>query len=276
MPAPRIPPIPRFAIGSVSLSVALDLLGKTLDSTWTGEEIAADTTVTEPSDEDLEYTAFRRVTGDAANIPSGEIGDAKPSEAQILAALHEKRDIEFAARRRWKAAAIQFMGYLHRGVLMASAIGSDGMRYPVPPHLWEAEHAEDLFDGGCLEVFAGQLVVPRSKQPEYPATILVKRGDLEGLIEAIKGGNTSPTVTDVEPVNPIRTGLAGRPTIIHLIVPELRRRAAAGEIKPTLSAEAAALRDWAINSHPDAPHTTVKTIKNRIRDIYTALVRGPK
>jgi hypothetical protein len=280
MPAPRIPPIPRFAADSVPLAIALDQFGKALDPAWTGEEIVADTAPA-PTDEDLEYTALKRVTADSANNPSGEVGDAKASEAQILATLREKRDTEFAPRRRWKAAAIQFMGYLHGGALTASATANDdGMVYPVPTHVWAAEDAEHLFDGGSLDVSAGQLVVPRSQQPEHPATILVKNSDLEGLIEAIRRGDALPTVpstvTEVEQVDPTRNDYPGRPSLKHAIEAEFRRRAERKEYETTLNAQAEALEKWAGETYPGLRIPTAKTIRNQIRPLYNPLVKGTK
>ena len=44
MPAPRNPPVPRFAPqNSITLITALDIYGRAVDPTWTGEEVKADT-----------------------------------------------------------------------------------------------------------------------------------------------------------------------------------------------------------------------------------------
>jgi hypothetical protein len=83
----------------------------------------------------LANLAFPRVTGEAADDPRGEVGDEHLTEQQILDALYESREMNFVARRRWKAAAIRLMRYLHQGILRASAIGNDGMVYEVPPSL---------------------------------------------------------------------------------------------------------------------------------------------
>jgi hypothetical protein len=281
MPAPRIPPIPRFAADSVPLATALDLFGKALDPEWTGEEIAADSSTAEPSDDALEYTALKRVTGDAANNPTGEVGDAKPTVAQIEASLHEKRDIEFAARRRRNAAVMQLMGYLHHGILTASATGlDDGMVYMVPPRIWGATCAEHLFDGGYLDVSAGKLVVPRSERPEHPATVLVKKSDLERLIEAIKGGDippaVPPTLTEVQQVDPARTGYPGRPSLKRAIEAEFRRRVEGGEHETTLKAQGEALQRWAGETYPGVAIPTPETIRNQIRSLYNTLLQGTK
>ncbi len=73
----------------------------------------------------------------------------------------------------------------------------------------------------------------------------------------------------VEP-DPYRTGAPGRPSIMHLILDEFRRRANGNdtELKPTLAAEARSLRDWAAEKHPKAPKTSARTIENKIREAY--------
>ena len=89
MPAPRNPPVPRFAPqNSITLITALDIYGRAVDPTWTGEEVKADT-APEPSDGHLANLAFARVTREAADNPRGEVGVENPSEQQILAALQE-------------------------------------------------------------------------------------------------------------------------------------------------------------------------------------------
>ena len=63
----------------------------------------------------------------------------------------------------------------------------------------------------------------------------------------------------------IHTGCPGRPTARHLFMAELRRRDEAGEKCSTIGAEAAALREWLINVHPDIAAPTARSIENAIR-----------
>lgn len=264
MPAPRNPPVPRFAPqNSITLITALDIYGRAVDPAWTGEEIMADT-APEPSDERLANLAFARVTQEAADNPGGEVEDENRSEQQILAALYEAREVNFAARRRWKDAALRFMRYLHQGMVTPSALGTDGRVYEVPAHLWASKHPEDLFDnGGYLEVLKGQLAVPRGLIETDTATVLVNGDDLQRLITAIDEGSI-PAVASKVKADPYRTGLPGRPTIRHLILDELRRRNAAGECEPTVKAEAQVLQEWASSAHPNAPPPATGTIENLI------------
>jgi hypothetical protein len=279
MAPPRNPPIPRFAPGGcITLHTALDMIGSAVDPAWTGEEIESDA-APEPSDEDLDKLVFARVLGQVADKPRSEVEDDNPSEAQIRAALHKERDLKFAARRRWQATGIWFMRYLHQGMLKPSAMGNDGKLYEVPAHLWAAEHAECLFDnGGCLEVRAGQLAVARGPvQAEDTAIVLINKGDLEGIIEAIKEGNVPPTVppavTEVQQVDPARTGYPGAPSLRRAIETEFRRRIKAGEHETTIKAQGEALHRWADETYPSHHIPTAKTIQTHIRSPYNTLVR---
>jgi hypothetical protein len=160
-------------------------------------------------------------------------------------------------------------------------MGRDGVVYEVPAHLWAATDADTLFDnGGCLEVRTGRLAVPsRPTMAEDSAIVLVNRNELQGLT-AILDDDSSPTAATTtaegQQVEMGRTGLPGRPTISHVIEEELQRRATAGECAPTLRAEAKALIAWAAKAYPNAPRVSTKGLENRIRDLYSALVRPTK
>jgi hypothetical protein len=232
MSPPRNLPVPRLApANSITLVAAFDAFGRAIDPAWTGGEIQVDT-APEPSDEDLAHRAFARVTREASDDPRGETDDENLPEHGILAALHARRDVEFAARRRWKAAAIAFLRHLHQGRLKPVAMGKDGMVYEVPAHLWAAADADTLFDnGGCLEVRTGRLAVPsRPTMAEDSAIVLVNRNELQGLI-AILDGDSPPTAATTtaegQQVEMVRTGLPGRPQANHR-PPDGRRASTAG------------------------------------------------
>jgi hypothetical protein len=287
MASPRNPPVPRLApANSMSLPAALNAFGRANDPAWTGDEILADM-APEPSDEELAFRAFKRVTQQVSDDPRGAIDtDPLPAEHEVLAELHARRDIEFAERRRWQAAAMTFLRHLHRGALRPTAMGSDGRIYDVPPHLWAAESAEALFDnGGQLEVRGGQLVVPRRQiTAEDTAIVLVNSDQLQALITAvIEGDASSPTVAVAPPAAgtpQLDAGgrrKPGRPSpTAQPIEEELRRRAAAGKCEPTLHAEAEVLIAWSINKYPNARQITVEGLENRIRDLYRLLTQPMK
>jgi hypothetical protein len=72
-------------------------------------------------------------------------------------------------------------------------------------------------------------------------------------------------------VDPYHSGLPGRPTIAHLLLAELRRRAEAGLLEDTLAAQAKALRRWTRDSHPAVSTPSQNTIENSIRPIFWKL-----
>ena len=72
----------------------------------------------------------------------------------------------------------------------------------------------------------------------------------------------------LNPKDVTRTGAPGRPTCMHIIQPEFRRRVENGEIEPTLAAQSKVLAAWFEKSYPDLPRPTPKTIANKLRDDY--------
>jgi hypothetical protein len=62
-----------------------------------------------------------------------------------------------------------------------------------------------------------------------------------------------------------RTGTAGRPSSMHLVHPEHRRRIEAGEAHASLAAEAKHLREWLRQTHPEAPLPGANALQNAIR-----------
>lgn len=88
----------------------------------------------------------------------------------------------------------------------------------------------------------------------------------------------APAARDVaqETPTPITsTGVAGRPTSLHLIQPEHARRLARGEAHEKVSKEAEHLATWLAAQHPKAPRMTTKTIENAIRDTHRRPPKSP-
>lgn len=71
-----------------------------------------------------------------------------------------------------------------------------------------------------------------------------------------------------------RTGAPGRPSAMHLVEAELRRRHAAGEMHGTLRSEAEHLSRWLRAMHPTLRPATPKTICNRISSTFRSLSAG--
>lgn len=72
-------------------------------------------------------------------------------------------------------------------------------------------------------------------------------------------------------VEQYRTGMPGRPSIKHLLIPEMTRRFEAGDWSPVLAQEARELREWAAENHSSAPTPTKKSVENAIRDDHRKL-----
>lgn len=109
--------------------------------------------------------------------------------------------------------------------------------------------------------------------------LVVTRAELEKF-EAAHGiavAHTQPSAPsdDQSTSQEYRTGLPGRPSIAHLVDDEFCRRAKAGECEKTLTKEAKAIHEWVTENHPNAPHSTPKTIENHIRDDYRKFRNGP-
>ena len=64
------------------------------------------------------------------------------------------------------------------------------------------------------------------------------------------------------------TGSPGRPSHMHLVIAEFKRRAQGGQLERSLAREPATLAKWFEVNHPDKQRLTAKTIENRIRRDY--------
>jgi hypothetical protein len=73
-----------------------------------------------------------------------------------------------------------------------------------------------------------------------------------------------------------KTGTPGRPSSKHLIMGELKKRAADKYLEPKLSQQAAALVEWLHREHRDAPQLTKLSCENAIRDAYNAYMKPIK
>jgi hypothetical protein len=61
-----------------------------------------------------------------------------------------------------------------------------------------------------------------------------------------------------------RAGAPGRPTSTHLVLEELARRGAAGELEASIRQEAAVLSTWLSRQHRSMPQLSAKAISNKI------------
>lgn len=73
-----------------------------------------------------------------------------------------------------------------------------------------------------------------------------------------------------------QTGSPGRPTNMHLVVAEFRRRVQGGQLERSLAREAATLAAWFEANHPDKQPLTAKAIENKVRKDYRQAVTKPQ
>jgi hypothetical protein len=73
----------------------------------------------------------------------------------------------------------------------------------------------------------------------------------------------------------VSTGAPGRPTSMHIVRSEHRRRLDKGEAHESLAAEAGHLATWLAQQHPTAPQPTPKAIENAIREAHRRRATRP-
>jgi hypothetical protein len=78
----------------------------------------------------------------------------------------------------------------------------------------------------------------------------------------------SPSIVAEALTQKSRTGAPGRPSSMHLIEQQFEQRVTAGQVMPSLSAQANDLHDWFRTQHPERPSPTPATIANRLRLQY--------
>jgi hypothetical protein len=88
-------------------------------------------------------------------------------------------------------------------------------------------------------------------------------------------GNATPSNLPSEKPDLGRNGAPGRPSYMHLVGEEFKRRRDAGRLEPSLTKEAAALAAWFRTAHPKVSPLQAKSISNRLRDLYRAAKPSP-
>jgi hypothetical protein len=128
---------------------------------------------------------------------------------------------------------------------------------------------EDAF----VDVTGGSVVWPGGRH--YMEDIQIEQNHLEAWLEKYKARVAPPASreadSETEAPDPYYNGFPGRPSIKHLILAELKRRAEAGETLPAVGKEAQALHEWAAEHHPRARTPGIGAIENFIRDSHRKL-----
>lgn len=159
---------------------------------------------------------------------------AEPQNKNLLTASEAEEQL-------WKA--------LKRGQLHATGRpAKGGARVPIPDYEWndlvaaEEKERDVVRDGQISSNGYNDVMVRRS------AVMSVWPGSHELIVVA--------------------TGSPGRPTSMHLVAAEHKRRLVNGLAERGVRAEAKVLEEWLKQTHPKAPTLTAKTIENNIRTAH--------
>jgi len=176
------------------------------------------------------------------------------------ARLNLLREEERKILDRVKDAAVE---HLLRGHYICLAY-LDGEKVVVPP----TEFAGEMdWENECLR--SGEVTYRKLRVVHGGRITSEQEAELLRQATRTKDGSTA-SVYDAPPSS---SGAPGRPTSMHLVETEFRRRAEENLTAPTLKDEADILAAWLRRSHPNAPKASTKTIKNRLRVAYRDLAR---
>jgi hypothetical protein len=133
----------------------------------------------------------------------------------------------------------------------------DGRKTIIPRNAWSGEpdwENGSLYFNGCT----------------YSQIAVVKEIKLSKekwkSVKEIAGADASQRIT--------RTGAAGRPSSMHVIEIELRRRIEQKEAEKSMMGESKYLASWLKEGHPDLPPVTPKGIANKLGKLFRALKEG--
>jgi hypothetical protein len=208
------------------------------------------------------YERARRVAGSRRNrrYPMtfrGEpiAGWAAAEEMQRSNTVIEQRD------RAWRDLCFDLISRLRSGELIATGLEEpltlDRTRRPIPVHLWQVlrpDFKHSAAVGGGLKI-SGILVRRATEADQEPPAV-------------------STTVKEFPEPDPDMIPEArppGRLSMMPKIEAEMRRRAAFGQLRTTLSAESKVLASWAQTTHPDERPPRAKSIQRRLGRLYQEL-----
>jgi hypothetical protein len=182
-------------------------------------------------------------------------GWAAAEEMKRSNALIEQRE------RAWRDLCFDLIRRLRSGELIATGLEEpltvNRVPMPIPAHLWQVlrpDFKRSAAVGGGLKI-SGLLVRRATEADQEPTAVLTT---VEELPE--------PDPDMIPEARP-----PGRPSMMPKIEAEMRRRAAAGQLRPTLSAESKVLASWAQTTHLDERPPRAKSIQRRLGRLYQEL-----
>jgi hypothetical protein len=182
-------------------------------------------------------------------------GWAAAEEMKRSNALIEQRD------RAWRDLCYDLISRLRSGELIATGLEEpltlDRGRRPIPVHLWQVlrpDFKHSVAVGGALKI--SRILVRRATGADQEPTAV---------------STTVEAPVEPEPDMTPEARPPGRPSMMPKIEAEMRRHAAAGQLRGTLSAESKVLARWAQTTHPDERPPRAKSIERRLGRLYQEL-----
>jgi hypothetical protein len=200
--------------------------------------------------------------------------DEDPLHRQHIEDL--RKPFHEARRTAERAVMDDFRRRLRAGELIASGfwlpLTPRSRREDIDPQLWDMlRPGTSTVKGGGLEMIRVRYrraapPDPRADRPAQETEPIETRAAADpGEI----GGGPRPT-----PKPPARG--RGRPSIKGTLAAEMRRRAAAGELRPGIAEECRALEEWALANVHGVTIPQPDSIEDALRDLYWELRGGKK
>ena len=163
--------------------------------------------------------------------------------------------------RAWRDLCFDLISRLRSGELIATGLEEpltlDRARTPIPPDLWQALRFNlrtSAAAGGGLKISV--ILVRRALGDDQEPTAA------PSVVEKLPHHDPD-LIPEARP--------PGRPSMMPEIEAEMRRRAGAGQLRTTLSAESKVLARWAQATHPDEGPPRAESIERRLGKLYQEL-----
>lgn len=210
--------------------------------------------------------------------------------AQWIATEGGAIDVDPADVGRWTAAYGELLARISSDEMKVIGF-RDGMREPVPGYQFAGVKVSYPFADAPLELILSDEMYLQSyaytgekdwleglddsllkyRGPKW-ARLVVLRADVAKLWAFAQAGGELP---DLDPLS-YRSGGPGRPSSVHLVEAEFRRRCALATVEGSMAKESVYLAAWLQSAHPNAPPLTPKTITNRLLPTFRARTASRK
>lgn len=203
--------------------------------------------------------SFPTVTPDPG-VDLDLLAEIRAYEARITAQIAAARGLAQSARDRVPALFARRMeagDYIARGIQAAAPLAPTA----IPPPAWAGAVPTLGFERGTA--FQGRHGRWRHDPPPDADTVQFGGVWLYGVRVFAASGQA-----EHQPPPIISSGAPGRPTSMHLIRAEHKRRLGTDTACSAVAHEAAHLEAWLIEKHPAMPKATAKSVENAIRPAH--------